>query len=167
MSKTKEHLAEAFAGESQANRRYLAYASQAAKEGHPRVAKLFRAVAEAETIHAHNHLRIMGGIGSTAENLKEAIEGEHMEFKEMYPAMIKDAQAEGESKAERTFSYANEVEKIHHTLYQKALESIEKGQEQADVDYHVCSLCGYTHEGEAPDICPVCGAKKKAFFKVD
>jgi rubrerythrin len=167
MSKTKQHLAEAFAGESQANRRYLAYADQAAKEGHLKVAKLFRAVAEAETIHAHNHLRIMGGIGKTAENLKDAISGELHEFKEMYPEMIKDAQAEGESKAERTFTYANEVEKIHHDLYAKALESVEKGKAQADADYHVCGICGYTQEGEAPDTCPVCGAKKKAFFKVD
>jgi rubrerythrin len=167
MSKTKQHLAEAFAGESQANRRYLAYADQAAKEGHLKVAKLFRAVAEAETIHAHNHLRIMGGVGKTAENLKDAISGELHEFKEMYPEMIKDAKAEGESKAERTFTFANEVEKIHHTLYAKALESVEKGEAQEDADYHVCSICGYTHEGEAPDTCPVCGAKKKAFFKVD
>jgi rubrerythrin len=167
MSKTKDHLANAFAGESMANRRYLAYASQAAKEGHPRVAKLFRAVAEAETIHAHNHLRIMGGIGSTAENLKDAIEGEHFEFKEMYPEMIEDATKEENKQAERTFTYANEVEKVHHQLYERALESVQKGEAQQDVDYHVCSICGYTHEGEPPEKCPVCGAVKKNFFKVD
>ncbi|MFP4071386.1 MAG: rubrerythrin family protein [Desulfovibrionales bacterium] len=167
MSKTKDNLAEAFAGESQANRRYLAYASQADKAGHPRIARLFRAVAEAETVHAHNHLRILGGIGSTEENLKDAIKGEHFEFKNMYPEMIEAAKQEGDTKAERTFHFANEVEKIHHDLYQQALNSLEKGEDQPDVEYHVCSICGYTHEGPPPDKCPVCSAAKKAFFKVD
>lgn len=165
MSKTEKNLKDAFAGESQANRKYLAFASQAAKAGHPQVAKLFRAVAEAETIHAHSHLRILGGIGSTEENLKEAISGEHFEFKEMYPAMIDQAREEGNKAAERTFHYANEVEKIHHDLYQKALDTL--GQPEQEVDYHVCSVCGYTLEGEPPEKCPVCNAAKKAFFKVD
>lgn len=165
MSKTEKNLKEAFAGESQANRKYLAFAKQADKEGHPQVAKLFRAVAEAETVHAHNHFRILGGVGSTAENLKEAISGEHFEFKEMYPDMIKQAEEEGNKQAVRTFDFANEVEKIHHDLYQSALDNLE--QPDKDVDYHVCSVCGYTCEGEAPDRCPVCKADKKAFFKVD
>lgn len=166
MKSTKENLAEAFAGESQANRRYLAYAKQADKEGYPQVARLFRAVAEAETVHAHNHLRIMDGVGSTAENLKDAIAGENMEFKEMYPAMIETAQKEGEPKAERTFIYANDVEKIHADLYQRALDSLESGG-LGEAEMHVCSVCGYTVEGEAPDKCPVCSAGKKAFFQVD
>lgn len=166
MSSTQENLQEAFAGESQANRRYLAYAKQADKEGYPQVAKLFRAVAEAETVHAHNHLRIMGGIGTTAENLKDAIAGELHEFKNMYPEMIKVAQQEGQPQAERTFMFANDVEKIHHSLYERALEAMENKSD--DVEYYsVCSVCGYTHEGDSPDKCPVCNAAKKAFFRVD
>jgi rubrerythrin len=164
MTKTEHSLREAFAGESQANRRYLAFAKQAEKEGHHQVAKLFRAAAEAETVHAHAHLRTLGGIRSTAENLKEAIAGETHEFKNMYPEMIEHAKAEGSKAAERSFAYANEVEKIHARLYQKALENLGKVTE---VDYYVCSVCGYTCENEPPDRCPVCNAVKKAFFKVD
>lgn len=164
MSKTAQNLKDAFAGESQANRKYLAFAAQAEKEGNPQVAKLFRAVAEAETIHAHSHLRVAGGVGDTLANLKEAESGEIYEFKKMYPEMIADAQEEGDKKAERTFHYANEVEKIHAQLYRKAIENIDGLEE---TDYHVCSVCGYTVEGEAPDKCPVCNAQKKAFFKVD
>ena len=164
MSKTEQNLMDAFAGESQANRKYLAFAKQAESEGCPQVAKLFRAVAEAETIHAHSHLKTLGGIKSTAENLKEAIAGETHEFKEMYPVMIEEAEAEGNKAAVRSFTYANEVEKVHADLYQKALDNLDKPQ---DVDYYVCSICGYTCENEAPDSCPVCRAKAKAFFKVD
>ena len=165
MSKSEEHLREAFAGESQANRKYLAFAAKADKEGYTQAAKLFRAAAEAETVHAHAHLRVLKGINSTAENLKEAIAGETHEFKNMYPDMIKDAQAEGNKAAERSFSYANEVEETHAALYQKALESLDNPQE---VDcYYVCSVCGHTVENEAPDTCPVCNAKKKAFNRVD
>jgi rubrerythrin len=161
-SKTEKNLREAFAGESQANRRYLAFAKQAEKEGYPHVAKLFRAAAEAETVHAHAYLRALGGVRSTAENLKEAISGETHEFKEMYPAMIDDAKEEGNKAAERTFTYANEVEKVHATLYQKALDNLDALEEK---DYYVCSVCGYTCENEPPDKCPVCGAKSSAFFK--
>lgn len=164
MSKTEQNLREAFAGESQANRLYLAFAKQAEKEGHPQVAKLFRAAAEAETVHAHAHLRTLDGVKATAENLKEAIAGETHEFKKMYPAMIEEAKKEGEKAAERSFTYANEVEKIHANLYQKALDNLGKLPE---VDYYVCSVCGYTCENEPPDRCPVCNAVKKAFFKVD
>lgn len=162
MSKSEQNLRDAFAGESQANRRYLAFAKQAEKEGLKQVAKLFRAAAEAETVHAHAHLRALGGINSTAENLKEAISGETHEFKTMYPAMIEAAKEEGNKAAERTFTYANEVEKVHAALYQKALGNLEKLEE---VDYYVCSVCGYTCEKEPPEKCPVCGAVKKAFFK--
>jgi rubrerythrin len=164
MSKTEQNLLEAFAGESQANRRYLAFAKQAEKEGYPQVAKLFRAASEAETVHAHAHLRALGQVKSTSENLKEAIAGETHEFKNMYPAMIETAKEEGNKAAERSFSYANEVEKVHANLYQKALDNVE-GLE--GTDYHVCSVCGYTCEGEPPDKCPVCSATSKAFFKVD
>jgi rubrerythrin len=165
MSQTTKNLQEAFAGESQANRKYLAFAKKADQEGYPQVAKLFRAAAEAETVHAHAHLRVLKGIKSTAENLKEAIAGETHEFKSMYPAMIDAAKSESEKAAERSFTYANEVEKIHADLYQKALESLDDPDEVES--YYVCSVCGYTCENEAPDTCPVCNANKKAFFKVD
>jgi len=124
MSKTEQHLREAFAGESQANRKYLAFASAADKEGYPQVAKLFRAAAEAETIHAHNHLKALKGIKSTKENLLEAIAGETYEFKKMYPEMLEASKAEGNKEGERSFNYANEVEKIHAQLYQKLLDNL-------------------------------------------
>ena len=164
MSKTDANLQEAFAGESQANRRYLAFAKQAEKEGYPQVAKLFKAAAEAETVHAHAHLRALGAVGTTAENLKDAVSGETHEYKEMYPAMIAAAKEEGNKSAERSFTYANEVEKIHAGLYQKALDNLDNLEE---ADYYVCSVCGYTCENEPPDNCPVCKAKKESFIKVD
>ena len=163
MSQSEKNLGDAFAGESQANRKYLAFAKQAEQEGHKQVAKLFRAAAEAETVHAHAHLRTLGGIGKTVENLKTAIAGETHEFKKMYPEFIEEAKKEGNKAAERSFTYANEVEKIHAGLYQKALDNLGKN---ADVDYYVCSVCGMTVEKEPPEKCPVCGAAKKAFFKV-
>ena len=164
MSNTEKNLKEAFAGESQANRKYLAFAKKADDEGFKQIARLFRAAAEAETVHAHNHLRELGGIKSTKENLEEAINGESYEFQKMYPQMIKDAEAEGIKGALRSFNFANEVEKMHAELYKKALENIGKNPE---VDYYVCQVCGNTVENEPPDECPVCGAKKKMFKKVD
>lgn len=163
MSKSENNLKEAFAGESQANRKYLAFAKKADEDGYKQVAKLFRAAAEAETIHAHNHLKEFGGIKSTKENLAEAISGETHEFQSMYPQMIKDAEAEGNKLAKRSFVFANEVEKIHAGLYQKALENLGSNTE---ADYYVCQVCGNTVENEPPDECPVCGAKKQAFNKV-
>ena len=163
MSKTEKNLEEAFAGESQANRKYLAFAKKADDEGFKEVAKLFRAAAEAETIHAHNHLRELKGIKSTKENLQEAVGGETHEFKSMYPGMIEEAKAEGNQGAVRSFQFANDVEKIHADLYQKALENLGKNEE---TDYWVCKVCGNTVEGEPPDECPVCKAKKMAFYKV-
>lgn len=163
-TQSEKDLLAAFAGESQANRKYLAFAKQADKEGHPQVAKLFRAAAEAETVHAHNHLRTLSGVNATAENLKEAISGETHEFKEMYPEMIGHAQKEKLKAAELTFNFANEVEKVHAALYQHALDNLDSLKE---VDYHVCTVCGYTCENEPPDKCPVCMAKASAFFKVD
>jgi len=163
-SQTETNLLAAFAGESQANRRYLAFAKKAEEEGYLQVAKLFRAAAEAETVHAHAHMRALGGVETTAENLKTAISGETHEFKQMYPAMIETAKQDGLKSAERSFSYANEVEKIHAGLYQKALDNLDSPQ---DLDYYVCSVCGYTCEEGPPDKCPVCGSAAKAFFKVE
>ena len=164
MSATDKNLMDAFAGESQANRKYLAFAKKADQDGHPQVAKLFRAAAAAETVHAHSHLRVAGGINDTAQNLKEAIAGETHEFKSMYPDMIKVAKEEENAQAVRTFTYANEVEKVHAALYQKALDNIDATE---DVNYYVCNVCGYTCENEAPDECPVCKSKKMAFSKTD
>jgi rubrerythrin len=164
MSRTEQNLMEAFAGESQANRKYLAYARQAEKEGYAQVARLFRAAAEAETVHAHTHLRTLGKIKNTAENLKDAIAGETHEFTTMYPAMIAAAQEDGEKAAERSFRYANEVESVHAGLYQKALENLDSMEEAI---YYVCSVCGFTCENEPPAKCPVCNAASKAFFVVE
>lgn len=164
MSKTTENLKAAFAGESQANRKYLAFSEKADREGFAQAAKLFRAAAAAETVHAHAHLRALSGVHGTAENLKEAVAGETYEFKQMYPGMIETAKEEGQKEAERSFQYANDVEKIHAALYQKAIDNLDA---MAEADYYVCSVCGYTCENEAPETCPVCQAKAKAFFKVD
>jgi rubrerythrin len=165
MSKSEENLKEAFAGESQANRKYLAFAVKADQEGFSQAARLFRAAAEAETVHAHAHLRALKGIRSTKENLQEAIAGETHEFKSMYPAMIETAKAEGNKDAERTFHFANEVEKIHARLYQEMLNDL--GHAKDSYSYYVCPVCGYTVEKEAPETCPICGAKGKMFKKVE
>ena len=164
MSKTEQNLRDAFAGESQANRKYLAFAKKAERDGYPQIAKLFRAAAEAETVHAHAHLKALGEIGSTLDNLKVAVAGETHEFKNMYPDMIEEAKAEGNKTAERSFTFANEVEKVHAELYQKAIDNVDSLEE---ADYYVCSVCGMTVENEPPDRCPVCGAKSSAFCKVD
>jgi rubrerythrin len=164
MSKTEKNLQDAFAGESQANRKYLAFAKKAEQEGYKQVAKLFRAAAEAEKVHAHNHLRTLGGIKSTKENLEEAINEESYEFEKMYPRMIEDAKTEDKKGALQSFNYANEVEKIHVKLYRKALENL---GENPGVDYYVCQVCGNTVEGEPPDKCPICNSLKKMFKKVD
>ncbi len=165
MNQSEQNLKDAFAGESQANRKYLAFARKADAEGYTQVAKLFRATAEAETVHAHAHLKTLGGIKSTAENLQAAIDGETFEFKDMYPQMIAMAKEEGDKKAERTFTYANAVEKVHADLYQKALNAI--NDSKAAVDYYVCSVCGYTCENEPSEPCPVCKASAKVFKKID
>lgn len=165
MSKSEDALKEAFAGESQANRKYLAFAAKADQEGFSQAARLFRAAAEAETVHAHAHLRALKGIKSTKENLQEAIAGETHEFKSMYPAMIETAKKEGNQDARRSFTFANEVEKIHAGLYQQMFDKLEDSKES--YSYYVCPVCGYTSEKEAPETCPVCGAKGKMFKKVD
>ncbi|MGC9195979.1 MAG: rubrerythrin family protein [Syntrophobacteraceae bacterium] len=161
---TMKNLLEAFAGESQANRKYLAFAQTADREGHAQAAKLFRAAARAETVHALAHLKAMGTVGSTRENLKAAIEGETHEFTSMYPAMIERAKAEGQDAALKSFSYANLVEVQHASLYQRALDNLDSLQE---TDYYVCSVCGYTCAGAPPDVCPVCSSAAKAFTKID
>ena len=158
-----DNLKNAFAGESQANRKYLAFAKKAEEEGLRQVAKLFRAAAEAETVHALSHLRVMGGVRSTKENVQEAIGGETHEFTKMYPGMIEEAKKEGHSQALEIFEFANKVEKIHAELYQKALNNLGKNE---TVDYYVCQVCGNTVEMEAPDKCTICGAPKARFVKI-
>ncbi len=165
MSNSLDMLQEAFAGESQANRKYLAFAKKADEEGQPQAARMFRAAAEAETVHAHNHLRAMKGVGSTDENLKAAVSGETHEFTHMYPEMIATAKAEGNKEAERSFNYANEVEKIHAKLYQKLLDNL--GGPQEEYPYWVCPVCGYTAEKDHPERCPICNAKGDRFIKID
>jgi len=163
---TTENLKAAFAGESQANRKYLAFAKKAEGDGYPQIAKLFRAAAEAETVHAHAHLRVMGGVKTTAENLQAAIDGEGFEFKEMYPGYVAEAEKEGNKAAVNTFKFALEVEKVHHGLYTEALKALQAGQDLPAAPMFVCSVCGYTVAGEAPDKCPVCGARKDRFSEV-
>ena len=164
MSKTLEDLMAAFAGESQANRKYLAYAKKADQEGLPQVAKLFRAAAEAETIHAHAHLRNAKKIGTTAENLQDALAGETYEFTKMYPEMIKDVEAEGGKAIAQYMGFVNEVEEVHANLYKKAIAD---PAGLPAVDYYICPVCGYTHEGPMTEACPVCKAPAKGFYKVD
>ena len=163
MAETKQNLMDAFAGESQANRKYLAYADKADKEGFAQVAKLFRAAAHAETIHAHAHMRLAGKIGDTLANLEDAIAGETHEFTHMYPEMIKQAEAEGNKAAASYMKWVNAVEEVHANLYKKALAA--KGKTE-DVDYYVCTVCGYTHEGPHDGPCPVCNAPAKVFEKM-
>ena len=167
MSMTKENLEFAFAGESQANRKYLFFAEKAEQEGHKRVARLFRAAADAETVHACNHLKVMQGIRSTRENLEAAVAGENREFTEMYPQFIKKANAESEKKAADSFDLANKVEKIHYSLYSEALSKLDKAGTIELKPFYVCQYCGNTVEGEAPEKCPVCGAPKKMFKVIE
>jgi rubrerythrin len=166
MTKTIENLKAAFAGESQANRKYLAFSKKAEQEGYPQIAKLFRAAASAETVHAHNHLRIMNGVGSTVENVQEAINGETYEFKQMYPGFLETAAEEGENQASWSFNIANEVEKLHANLYTKASEALKEKLDLPVVDYFVCLVCGNTVENNPPDKCPICNASAKSFEKV-
>lgn len=164
---TKENLAGAFAGESQANRKYLAFAKQAEKDGYPQVAKLFRAAAHAETVHAHAHLRAMGGINTTLENLKAAVAGEGFEFETMYPPYLAEAQQEGNKPAEISFRNALAVEKVHYDLYNAALESVQGGGDLAARPVYVCEVCGHTVYDQAQDKCEVCGAVKERFTLID
>jgi rubrerythrin len=167
MSKTQEDLQAAFAGESQANRKYLAYARKADQEGHPQIARLFRAAAAAETVHATNHFKAMDGVKTTAENLQAAIGGEHYEVESMYPPMLENARAEGNKRAALSFSYALDVEKVHEELYRKAADLLSQGKDAPETTYYVCPVCGYTHEGPIEGRCPICNTLAEKFEKID
>ena len=163
---TMDNLQEAFAGESQANRKYLAFAKKAEEDGLPQVAKLFRAAAEAETVHAHAHLRVMGGIKNTAENLETAIEGEGFEFREMYPKFLAQAREEGMKPAEFSIKNALAVEEVHHDLYSRALEAVKGGSDLPATSIYVCPVCGNTVEGSVPDSCPICNVPGSKFSEI-
>jgi rubrerythrin len=167
MTKTEEDLKAAFAGESQANRKYLAFAAQAEKDGFKQVAKLFRAAAEAETVHALNHLNVLGGVKSTAENLKAAMEGEKYEYTQMYPGFLKDAIADKNAGAQKTFGGANKVEEVHYGLYDTAAKAVATKKDLDAKPIYVCPICGDTFVGEAPAKCPVCGCEKAKFKKIE
>jgi rubrerythrin len=167
MGTTDQNLAAAFAGESQANRKYLFFAAKADAQGLPQVARLFRAASEAETVHARNHLSVMKGINGTSDNLKAAIGGERYEFTQMYPDFIDQAKKDANPQAEMSFTSANAVEKIHHSLFQKALNDVEIGMKDEARPYFVCQVCGNTVLGESPYICPICGAPKSKFKQID
>ncbi|AGG06047.1 MULTISPECIES: rubrerythrin family protein [Dehalococcoides] len=160
---SSENLKSAFAGESQANRKYLFFADKAEKEGFAHVARLFRAAAEAETVHARNHFNVLKGVGNTAANLEEAVAGESYEFTSMYPSFIKEAETEGNSAALLSFNHANKVEKIHHGLFDEALKEVKSGTRAEDQVYYVCQVCGNTVPGAAPARCPICGAPASSF----
>jgi rubrerythrin len=167
MSKTQDDLKAAFAGESQANRKYLAFAKKAEEEGKKNLAKLFRATAEGETVHALKHLGVMGDVKDSAQNLKAAISGETYEIETMYPGFIADAQEEDEKMAVMTFDSANKVEKVHQEKYAEALKKVEAGEDIEEKEYYVCSVCGNLFDGELPDNCPICNAPKEKFVKID
>jgi len=162
-SMTKENLETAFAGESQAHIKYLAFSARAEKEGKPNIARLFRAIAHAEQVHAINHLKELGGIGDTAANLEKAISGEEFEVDEMYAAYLAVADTQGEKGAKRSMTYAMEAEKIHADMYADAKLAAEAGQDIEIGKVYICPVCGFTHIGEPPDRCPVCNAKKESF----
>jgi rubrerythrin len=163
---TRKNLEEAFAGESQANRKYLAFALKAEEEGYPNIARLFRSIAESETIHAHNHLNVMGTVGSTAENLQEAWQGEKDEYNSMYPMFIDQAERDANSQAKTTFFWAQEAENVHADFYDKASQAMKQGSDVELQEMHICTVCGYTVEGEAPEKCPICGRGKEMFKAV-
>ncbi|PLX41046.1 MAG: rubrerythrin [Deltaproteobacteria bacterium] len=163
MSKSTDNLWAAFAGESQANRKYTAFSRKADDQGYVQAAKLFRAAAAAETVHALSHFKALDGVSETADNIRAAIAGEDHEAEVMYPEFIATAEAEGEKKALTTFKWAFEVEKTHRTLFQSMLENLDS---EETFDYYVCPICGHTHERNAPDKCPVCGASGDRFERI-
>jgi rubrerythrin len=167
MADTKKNLEEAFAGESQANRKYTFFAEKADEAGDKQLARLFRAAAEAETVHARNHLKVLGEIKSDKQNLDAAIGGEHYEFTTMYPGFIEQAKKEDNKAAVMSFDNANKVEQIHHRLFQTALKDLEAGEKPKETIYYVCQVCGNTVEGEAPERCPICGAPRSKFKKIE
>lgn len=163
---TIDNLKAAFAGESQANRKYLAFAKKADADGKPQIAKLFRAAAEAETVHAHAHLRVLNGVGSTAENVQAAIEGEGYEFTKMYPEFVATAKQENNAAALKSFEFAMAVEKVHHDLYSQAAAALKAGKDLASAKIYVCPICGNTILNAAPDKCPVCGVAGSKFTEI-
>jgi len=162
---TKQNLQTAFAGESQANRKYLAYAQKAEKEGLPQIGRLFRAAAEAETIHALGHFHNMDGVGSTLDNLKDAVAGETYEFTQMYPPMVAQAEQEGH-KGRKMLAFANAAERVHARLFQQALEALESGADLSTMDVYLCPFCGDIEFGAPPEKCPICGAAGSKFQKI-
>jgi rubrerythrin len=165
MPTTNENLAVAFAGESQANRKYLAFARAAEKEGYAQIAKLFRAAADAETIHALAHFQNMGGVGTTLENLKSAVAGETYEYTEMYPPMVEQAKAEGH-RGRTMLGFANEAEKVHARLFRQALEAMQAGKDLSQMDVFLCPVCGDVEFGVAPERCPICGAPASKYQRI-
>ena len=165
MKTTKENLLEAFAGESQANQKYRAFAKKAERDGFPNIAKLFNTAAEAERVHAEGHLNSLDGIGSTVENLKAAIAGETYEFTEMYPPMLAQAEADNH-KAKRMFGYAVKAEQVHAKLYQMALEAAANGKDLEVTDIYLCPVCGHIEFGIPKENCPICGALPSKFVKL-
>ena len=165
MPTTESNLKEAFAGESQANQKYRAFAKQAEQDGFPNIARLFRTTAEAERIHAEAHLGAVGGIGTTADNLQAAIAGETGEYTEMYPPMLQRAEAENH-KAKRMFGYAVKAEEVHAKLYKLALEAARNGEDLKVTEFYLCPVCGHIEFGKAPETCPICGAKASKYIQV-
>ena len=165
MPTTQANMAEAFAGESQANQKYRAFARQAELDGFPNVARLFRTTAEAERIHAEGHFKALDGVRSTTDNLRAAIEGETYEFTTMYPPMLEQAEREGH-RAKRMFGYAVKAEATHARLYALALEAVAAGHDLTEVDFYLCPVCGHIEFGKPPAVCPVCGAKGEKFTRV-
>ena len=165
MPTTQENLEEAFAGESQANQKYRAFAKQAEKEGFSAIARLFRLTAEAERIHAEGHLKALDGIGSTVDNLQAAIGGETHEYQNMYPPMLAQAEAEGH-RAKRMFGYAIAAEEVHAKIYKMALEAARQGKDLTE-DFYLCPVCGYIEVGKPEKPCPVCGAASEKFVKAE
>jgi rubrerythrin len=165
MGTTPDHLAEAFAGESQANQKYRSFAEQAEKDGFPNVARLFRTTAEAERLHAAGHLRAMSGVGATAANLQAAIEGETHEYTTMYPPMLAQAEADSHP-AKRMFGYAVKAEAVHAELYQQALAAVQAGKDLDASAIYLCPICGHIEFGKAPDSCPICSTRGDRYVQV-
>ena len=165
MPNTQDNLSESFAGESQANQKYRSFADKAEQDGLTNIARLFRTTAEAERIHAAGHLRAMEGVGTTAENLQAAIDGETFEYTKMYPPMLEQAEADSH-RARIMFGFAVKAEEVHAQLYSKALEAAKQGKDLEETEFHLCPVCGYIEFGSAPDACPVCKAKGDKFIQV-
>ncbi len=165
MATTESNLKTAFAGESQANRKYLAFAKKAEQDGFTNVARLFRTAAEAETIHALGHFAALNGIGTTLDNVRAAMGGETYEYTEMYPPMLEQAKTDNHS-AKRMFNYALKAEEVHAKLYQMALEALQQGHDLSGVDFYLCPVCGNIEMGKAPEACPICGTKGEKFVKM-